>query len=650
MSELHTTCNRDCPDACGMIATVVDGRVTRLRGDPDHPVTRGFLCHRTGEYLRTQYSPDRVLTPLIRRDGVLVPASWPEAIALIAQKMTSIRAESGAEAIFHYRSGGSLGMLKSVTDLLFSAFGPVTTKSGDICSGAGDAAQLADFGEEDSNDVFDLLNSRNILLWGKNPVVSSPHLVPILKDAKARGATVISVDPVWHAGNRLADRVYQPRPAGDFALAMAVARLLLDSGRVDASAADYCDNLDGFGALARSRTVADWCEAADLPVTAAEDLADCLAAKPTAILVGWGMGRRSNGGAIVRALDALCAISGNLGIAGGGVSFYYKRRRAFQAPKLQVDCADAGGRVGDGQDRGSRTISEITFGEDLLAADPPVRMLWVTAGNPVVMLPDSERVAEAIRTREFVVVVDLFLTDTALLADIVLPTTTILEEDDLVGGYGNHWIGAVQPVVPRPEGVRSDLEITQMLATELGIPGFEADAREWKRRMLAPGLADHGVDLDRIEAGGVRNPLAPAVLYADRQFPTPTGRVNLMTEAVSPSPDVDGYPLWLFSLSTDKSQSSQWARPPEGPAVATVHPDSSPVADGELATLESALGRLTVRVRHDPRQRRDVIILPKGGHLAAGRAANALVRARVTDMGEGGALYDERVRLAAIDG
>lgn len=632
MQTISTTCNRDCPDACGLLATVDHDRVTRLRGDPDHPVTRGFLCHRTGEYLHTQYSPERLLQPLVRRDGVLTPTSWDDAIGTIADAMLRIRAESGPEAIFHYRSGGSLGMLKSVTDHLFAVFGPVTTKSGDICSGAGDAAQLADFGEEDSHDVFDLLNSRHILLWGKNPIVSSPHLVPILKAARAKGATVISIDPAWHASSKLADRSYQPRPAGDFALAMATAHVLLDRGHVDPDAASYCDNLEAFTALVRSRSAAAWCAEADVPVAAAEDLASCLGpGAPTAILVGWGMGRRANGGAIVRALDALGAISGNLGVPGGGVSFYFKRRRGFQAPSSPAKPA--------------RTISEITMGRDLLSASPQVRMVWVTAGNPVVMLPDSQAVAAALRTREMLVVVDSFLTDTAALATVVLPTTTLLEEDDLVGAYGNHWLGNVRPVVPRPEGVRSDLEITQLLAARLGIPGFEADARTWKERFISPALTDAGVTVAALEAGAVRNPLAPAVLYADRVFPTPSGRVNLLTEASAPAADVPGYPLSLMSLSTEKSQSSQWAHAPEGPCRATVHPDASPVPDGDLAYLESPLGRIEVQVHHDPRQRRDVVIVPKGGHLRAGRAANALVEARVTDIGEGGALYDQRVRL-----
>jgi hypothetical protein len=146
MSETRkTVCNRDCPDACGIVATVEKGRVTRLAGDPDHPVTRGFLCYRTSHFLATQYAPDRLTTPLVRDGDGFRPISWEDALDLAAERLTTIRRESGPAAIFHYRSGGSLGLLEHLTDYFFERFGPVIVKRGDICSGAGDAAQLADF-------------------------------------------------------------------------------------------------------------------------------------------------------------------------------------------------------------------------------------------------------------------------------------------------------------------------------------------------------------------------------------------------------------------------------------------------------------------------------------------------------------------------
>ena len=147
--RVKTSCNRDCPDACGMVATVEQGRVVKLQGDPEHPVTRGFLCYRTSRFLQRQYDAERLTTPLLRRNGGHEPISWDAALDLVAETLLRVRDESGPAAILNYRSGGSLGAMKHVIDYFFERFGPVTIKSGDICSGAGDEAQLTDFGEED---------------------------------------------------------------------------------------------------------------------------------------------------------------------------------------------------------------------------------------------------------------------------------------------------------------------------------------------------------------------------------------------------------------------------------------------------------------------------------------------------------------------
>jgi anaerobic selenocysteine-containing dehydrogenase len=167
--------------------------------------------------------------------------------------------------------------------------------------------------------------------------------------------------------------------------------------------------------------------------------------------------------------------------------------------------------------------------------------------------------------------------------------------------------------------------------------------------MMAPKLGPHGITLENLEQSALRNPIPPKVLFADRQFPTSSGRVNLITGAPPPASQERDYPLCLMSISTEKSQSSHWAVPQEGPAVATVHPEASNgIPDGALCRMESPIGSMLVRLRHDARQRRDVAIVPKGGSLRDGRCANSLLRARTTDFGDGGALYDERVRLVEL--
>jgi len=648
LEERKTTCNRDCPDACGIVATVEtqpDGseRVVKIGGDPDHPVTQGFLCYRTNHYLETQYHPARLTRPLMRRrrEEDFHEVGWDEALDFAASRLMAIRAESGPAAIFHYRSGGSLGLLKHLTDWFFERFGPVTMKRGDICSGAGDFAQVADFGDEDSHDLFDLHRSRHILLWGKNVFVSSPHAIPVLREARRRGARLVLIDPVHHRTASLCEAFHQPRPGGDLALALAVARLLFEHGGVDPAAARACENVDGFRDLAMAKTVAEHCAEADVAPGVAEELAARLRDRPCAILVGWGMGRRVNGAAIVRALDALSALSGNTGVRGGGVSFYFKRRGAFDLSFIR------------GLEVAPRSVCEPLFGPEVLAMrDPPIRAVWITAGNPVCMLPESRTVARALETRDFVAVVDPFMTDSARLAHLVLPTTTLLEDDDLLGAYGHHWLGVARPVVRPPAGVRSDLEIMQGLAARVGLEAdLAGDARAWKRRLMAGKLGPRGVTLEDLERGPVKNPLVGEVLFEGHTYPTENGKARLLAERPPEEPPADpAFPLWLMSLSTDRSQSSQWARtPPAGPPPLTVHPDAAAgIPDGGIGRLESSIGSMEVRVQHDPRQRRDVALMAKGGHLSAGQCANALIRARTTDGGEGGALYDERVRLLPV--
>lgn len=638
----HTTCPRDCPDACGIEAVVEDGVVTQLSGNKKHPVTRGFLCFRTSRFPDMLAKEQRLTTPLVRGPAGLTSATWDEALDRIAKKLLQIRSESGPAAIFPYRSGGSLGILKQLVDLFFDQFGPCSAKVGDICSGAGEAAQLADLGVSDSNDLFDLHHSRHIVLWGKNPAVSNVHLVPVLKEAQQRGARVVLIDPVHHKSAGLADERLMPAPGRDWELAMGVARSLFDRGQIHPRAAAFCDGLEPFRRLAESQPVDRWATLAGVSTAAVTALADRFADGPTAILVGWGMQRRQRGGAIVRALDALAAVSGNLFCRGGGVSFYFRRRKAFAPFGPAVEHP--------------RVLREPLLGHDLLAAkDPPVRCVWVTAGNPVAMLPDAATVARAFAVTEFVVVADCFLTDTARRAHVVLPVPTLLEDSDLLGAYGHHWLAESRPVVPAPPGVRHEVEIFQDLARRVGLASYPQGSIDDLKRQALANVASRGASLDDLRRQpAVRNPLAGPLLFPDERVQTPNGRVQLLTSA-PPEPDVvpppaapgASEPLWLFSNSTERSQASQWAGKGLGERLpCTVHPDAVPgLREGAAVRVVSAVGSLAAELRLDPAQRRDVAIVPKGGHFDRGQSANALIAARPTDLGLGAAYLDCLVRI-----
>lgn len=637
MLTRHTTCSRDCPDTCSLVVEVNEqGRAVKLRGSAQDPVTQGFLCERTSRFLDRQYAPDRFTQPMWRphKDAALEAVSWDFALDRIAEKMLQCRAESGASSLLHYRSGGSLGLLKQLSDLLFEKFGPVSLKRGDICSGAGEAAQEADFGVCDSHDHLDLHNSRSILLWGKNVHTSAPHLLPLLVKLKQKGTRLIGVDPVRTRQASLVDHFIQPRPGTDFALAMAVVARLMEKGlRQDPS--EFCDHWPEFVEMVKSRS--DWRETAGVGLEEVEILAEALHQGPTSIQLGWGMARRRNGAALVRAVDALAAVSGNLGVPGGGVSYYYRRRSAFDAIEM------------GGLEVAPRSFSEACLGREILQADPPVRFAWVTAGNPVSMLPDSQTVRRALLGLEMLVVVDTHPTDTTDIADLVLPTCTLLEDEDLLGAYGNHYLRSSQPAVEAPGEVRHELWIWQQLARRLGLSEvLEGTPRQWKERMMVR-LRESGIGLEELERGAVRNPYAEQVLFAGQKFPTASGKVQLIhqvPEAARPDPE---FPLQLAAFSTPKAQCSQWSVGLSDLTEARVHPETAGgLADGAEISLETRRGHMTVRLRHDDQVHPSLVVLPKGRMLRQGGCVNQLIEARETDLGGGANYYEEPVRLVAL--
>src|SRR5262249_7507229 len=208
-----------------------------------------------------------------------------------------------------------------------------------------------------------------------------------------------------------------------------------------------------------------------------------------------------------------------------------------------------------------------------------------------------------------------------------------LEDDDLLGAYGHHFVGTSKPVVAPPPGVRSDLQILQDLSRRVGLGGLlDGTAREWKKRILLP---QSGTSVEQLDAEGAqRSAMSPKILFADRRFPTKSGKVNPLASAPARSQVSGEYPLYLMAISTDKAQSSQWSKgQPDGPALVTVHPDAARgLPDGAEGRLGAAMGSVNVRNRPDSRQRRKRALMSKGGHFRGGRFADVRNRAPRTEL------------------
>ena len=640
--EVRTICMRDCPDACSIIATVEDGRVIRQRGDPEHGVTRGVLCARGNAYLKRQYDPARLRWPQRRTAGGWERLAWDQALDLMAEKLAHARDAWGPQSILAVQYSGMRGWVAKVLARLFWArMGGVTMTRGGLSIEAIGAAQAADFGADSAHAPEDLANSRAVVVWGKNLAVTHLHWAAFVSDARKRGARLLVIDPVCTATAKQADRFFQLRPGSDGLLALGIARRLLERNAVDgAFLAEHTAGLEAYRQLAFERTLAEIAAATDLSVDQIEEIASCYAGtKPVATLVGLGPSYWPHGGASVRLIDALAALTGNIGIPGGGVSTAFFRRPPFDWSMLDAASPSAG-----------RQIALPRLEEEIHAAsDPPLKLGWIAGANPAATVPDTARVKAALRSLDFLVVVEQFLTATAELADLVLPCTTYLEMDELVTTYGHTWLGLAQAAVP-PEGeARPDAAIFQGLADRLGFgPALAGTPSEWMSRLLGP-LASHGVTVEALRERPRPNPLAPQVPFADHHFPTVSGRFEFLGQfsPLTPRPEPGLHLVATKTLRMVNAQILPEDLPPE--ATVALHPETIArlgLADGQRIQVASAVGQIGARAAADPTVRRDVALLNPALWAGDLSGVNQLRVSRATDLGESAAMHATTVRVS----
>ena len=643
---VYTSCTLDCPDGCGMLAHVENGRVVKLEGHPDHTFTRGYLCAKTYRYPQRVYSPERQLYPLVREDTASAwrQAGWDEALGLIASKIRHYTETLGSLSIMHYQRTGSWGATKKLNHRFWNLLGGVTTPSGSLCSGAARAGQTLDFGTRLGHDPADIVNSRLVLLWGRNPLATNLHMVPLLKEVRSRGGRVVLIDPVRSESATLCDQHVQPLVATDADLAMAIAQVILQEGLHDHEfVAKHTNGFDGYRALFEARPLDELSRRCGVAEEEIRTLArDYATNKPGSILLGWGLNKYQHSAEIFRCVDALAALCGQIGVPGGGVSHGFNTQRLFDKSVEAADRATV-----------SRAIPEPLLGRGLLAAsDPPVRMLFVTGGNPVNQSPNSNLVAQALDALDFVVVADSFLTDTTDYAHVFLPTTTFLEEEDVLVSWGHNIVGGVTPAIEPVGESRSDLWIFQQLADKLGFGEEMAGSpRSWLKRLMAP-LEAAGVSLDEVFERPIRCPISPMVPFSDRRFPTKSGAFEFITALDNEKRTLANYPL-TFVTNFDKKWLLSQMLEKEHPKVATVRIGTATaeqyrIADKEIAVVKSPVGELKVEVKVDPRVGPGMVIMPVGTWIKRGGGANILTEDIMSNFGQMAAYGETRVQLRRL--
>ena len=526
----------------------------------------------------------------------------------------------------------------------FNLFGGVTTPVGSLCGGTGQGSQNLDFGERVSHDPLDHYNSRSMILWGRNPASTNISLVPIIRSIRKGGGMVVLIDPAPSKSVALVDRHIAIRPGTDAYLAMALAKLVLRAGAEDRTfmtshaegAADYLRILERF-------TLEELSARCDVSVADMQFLTGMLIqGKPTSMLLGWGMHRHEEAHFSIRAIDALGALSGNIGVPGGGVSQGFEEYGPYDQRFW-----------GNELNPPRRTLLLPRIGEEILnARNPEIRMIFVTAANPVCMAPNTAKMDAAFRKPEFVVYSGHFMDDTADLAHVFLPATTFLEEEDVMASYGHNYVGPVNPAIPPVGQCRSEFRMFHDLAGRFPFARqFQRDEREWLCDLCAP-IREQGCELENLRSGAFRLD-APMVPYAGNRFPTPSGKFRFMTE-FSPrglgvnDPD---YPYRLLTIAPHGFICSErtMAEHESVPVVILAAAEAQRIGlrDGALVRVESPTGAIRARLGIRVGQRPDILVAERGGWAKAGHAFNRLTRDMASVIGRGTPFYETSVRVLA---
>jgi anaerobic selenocysteine-containing dehydrogenase len=523
--EFKSACPLNCWDSCGFHVTVEDGKVTKVDGDKSHPITKGKICGR-GRMLESRTnSPERLLSPLKRIDGEFKQISWEQALHDISLKMKELKDTVGTASVLHSHDYANGGLLTNLDQRFFNCYGGVTELTGSICWGAGIEAQSWDFGDAYSHGPDDILNSKHIIVWGRNVARTNMHLFQMLQEAKRNGAKLYVIDPIYNATAKIADKYFSVKPGMDGLLAAGIMKEMLRLGLQDQSFIDnHSVGFEDLAELLNTITLDDIAEKTEVPAAVMTELAAVYGDRPVSTFFGLGMQRYENGGNTIRLMDALIAVSGNIGIPGGGANYANRQvGQSFDTASLALPHRKTS----------SRQFTMMRQAEGILTAkDPEINMIFVTCGNPLTQVPDSSRVREAFASVDTVVVMEQFMTDTAKMADYVLPVTTVFEQEDIYySSMYHHYVNYGPKLVEPPGEAKPDLWVWTELAKRLGFGADFDFTREEFINMGLQSLKEHGLTLESLRDSYHKELPVNTVPWADRQFKTPSGKYEFTSSA-----------------------------------------------------------------------------------------------------------------------
>ena len=699
---VHAACPHDCPDACGVLITIEEGRATKIQGDPEHPVTRGFLCAKVAKYLDRVYSPDRVLYPM-RRVAPKGPRgagstasksferiSWDKALDEITKKFRQIIADHGPEAILPYSYGGTLGVLNgaSMDRRFFHRMG-ASQLARTICSSAGEEGIKSVLGVKLGTEPEQFAQSRYIIAWGANIHGNNVHLWPFVEEARRKGAKLVVIDPYRTRTAKCADWYLPINPGTDAALALGMMHVIINENLYDADyVSRYTLGFDDLKARVQDyppEKVAGWTgiSAGDIRRLAREYATQ----RPAAIRVNYGIQRSERGGMAMRAITMLPCLTGSWKEVGGGLQLSLSGAHGLNKEALErQDLMQK--TIG----RPARTVNMVQLGRALTTlSDPPVKALFVYNSNPAAVCPDQNAVIRGLQRPDlFTVVHEQFLTDTTDYADIVLPATTFFEHKDLQTGYGHYYVQVSNQAMEPVGECRSNVETFRALAQRMGYDDecFRESVDSMIDRVLdSPNPWLKGITRDRLEREhrirlnftadpgetGVSAGHSFFLPFAEGNFRTPSGKAEFYNESlkslgldpvVAFTPPEEsrhgsqsaGFPLELLARKADNLLNSTFANVASvrelEPAMGDLEmhaADAEPrgIHDGDRVRAFNGRGEIVLKAHVNGSVPAGVVAarLDWARFGPGSRNINVLTSEKLTDMGNAATFYSVCVEV-----
>jgi anaerobic selenocysteine-containing dehydrogenase len=698
-------CPHDCPDTCALLIEVEDGKAVSVKGASDHPPTSGFLCNKVNRYLERTYHQDRLLYPMkatgAKGEGKFARISWDEALDTIAERFKKIASEYGPQAILPYSFAGTMGIVQggSMDRRFFHRLG-ASLLDRTICSSAGAAGYRLTVGASIGSDMENFAGAKLIIIWGANPITSSVHLWPRILEAQRNGARVIAIDPYRSRTAEYCQEHIALLPGTDGALALAMMNVIISESLIDA---DYVEKYTvGFEALCRH--VADWTPARAAAVCGISEESivrlahEYAGTKPAMIRLNYGMQRHLGGGMAVRAVACLPALVGAWRHPSGGMLLSSSGTYGINEDRVEGrDLIWNNPRtinmsaIGDALAGFHRSVAYHKNGagiplieQVLTPLDPPIKAIFVYNSNPLAVAPDSRKVAAGFKREDlFVVVHEIFQTDTADCADILLPATTQLEQFDIHTSYGHLYVLANNPAIEPPGEAKPDTEVFRLLSEKMGFeePCFKDSDHDLARQALdSRHEFMKGINLDELVEKGWQRLNVPAIFapFARGNFPTPSGKCEFYSttaekmgldplpvfipaaESVFSAPELAGkYPLAIISPPAHSFLNSSFANlssslKSEKEPFLEIHPQDAEVRcvkNNDYVRVFNDRGAFNARARVSEKARPGVVVALSiwwKKLTADGANANDVTSQKLSDLGAAATFYDALVEVELV--